>query len=171
MKPTALFLKTCFTAIIAMAITSACAQAPTLKKPSSKVLVALNSGKITGTIKFPKSIGAINDFMSTVKTKTAVKSYKLLNGQLADMKPVTITTMSLADITRPDGADYVYTYEIQAVFPFNRPIDIVIDYGEYKFTWILDLSKADASEYATITDGDKIYTGFDFKGKAVAHPH
>jgi hypothetical protein len=171
MKSKVFLLKTCLAGIITLAITSASAQTPVLKKPDPKVLKAFHTGKITGTIRFPKSIGVISDFISTVKAKTVLNSYKLINGQLSEKNSISITSMTLADATRPDGADYMYTYEITAVFPFYRPIDIVIDYGEYKFTWILSLDKSDANEYAMMTDGDKTYAGFDFKGKSVAHPH
>lgn len=156
--------------LIAINVFAVNAQQPVLKKPSVEVIKALQSCRITGTITYAKTITE-NDFINKVKANTKLFSYKVVNGQMTDKKPLTITSMKVLNATRSDSPNNMYTYEIDAVLPFDQPIDVEITEWEFAFTKLLVFAKASPNEYATFSVNDKVHAGFDFKGKFYPHPH
>jgi hypothetical protein len=146
------------------------AQQPTLSKPGIEIAKKLHEGRITGMMTYPKTITE-TDFVNRVKANTKLFSYKIVNGQLTDKSPITITSMKVLNVTRNDSPNYMYTYEINAVFPFDQPVDVAITDWEFAFAKLIVFEKVSANEYATLSLADKVYAGFDFKGKFVPHPH
>jgi hypothetical protein len=130
------------------------------------------SSSIGGQIIYPKSIGAISNFEAQVKSALKLYSCKILNGQLQEKKPLTVSAVKVTNVTRTDGTNYIYTFEVKAVMPYNQPIEI-----EIPADWSLPsgkhffISKTDPNEYATVAAGNLAYTGFDFTGRDAWHPH
>lgn len=156
--------------LIVISVCAANAQQPILKKPSVEVIKALQSCRITGSITYSKTITE-NDFINKVKANAKLFSYKIVNGQMTDKQPVTITSIKVVNATRNDSRNYLYTYEINAVLPFDQPIDVEITEWEFESTKLIVFEKASPNEYATFSFNDKVHAGFDFKGKFVPHPH
>jgi|GEM_PF-3241114 len=146
------------------------AQQPVLKKPNAGVIKALHSCRITGTMTYPKTITE-NNFINKVKANTKLFSYKIVGGQMTDKKSITITSMKVVNTTTSNSPNYTYTYEIEAVLPFDQPIDVEISSWEYSFTKLIVLEKVSPNEYATFSINDRVHAGFDFKGRFEAHPH
>jgi hypothetical protein len=167
------FLCVCF---IVISIFTTNAQQTIDVKKAKELKNALNAAKITGKISYPKSIGSINDFVNKVKTGTTVFSYKMENGQLTDRKTVSVSQITVTSVTSSNTLNYEFDFIIEAVFPFDRPIDVVINDWCYKDCGGLGgshivFTKVSASEYATLSSSDKIYEGFNFKGESKNIPY
>ncbi|SDD65948.1 hypothetical protein [Niabella drilacis] len=166
------------------AATIANAQAKQNNKPSErkentniyKSNIPLNTSTIIGVFTIPKSVGSLGsttDFMSYVKSRAMLISYKMENGQLTDRKEIPIANITVDNTTRANLPNYTFTYQIKAIVPYNQPIDVAF----YTVDWSLSsgkclfLSKTDQNEYATFSASNKTHTGFDFSGSASLHPH
>lgn len=156
--------------LICINVIDANGQQPVLKKQSREVVKALHSCRITGTITYSKTITE-NDFINKVKANAKLFSYKISNGQMTDKKSIAITSIKVVNVTRSDSGDNMYTYEIDAVLPFDQPIDVSITEWEFESTKLIVFEKTSPNEYATFSFNDKVHAGFDFKGKFVPHPH
>lgn len=127
---------------------------------------------IKGTITYPKSLGGISSFEMKVKSALKLYSYKIINGQLQEKSPLKITEVKVLNATRADGTNYIYSFEVKAIMPYNQPLEIEIpaDWplpsGKHFF-----ISKTNPNQYAYISESSRTYTGFFFIGTADWHPH
>jgi hypothetical protein len=166
----------CSFIMVVLAITNASAQVILDAKKSRKVSTALRSGKISGRISYPKTIGSINDFVNKVRAGFFIYSYKMENGQLTDRKTIAVSQAVVTDVTQANSANYEFDFTIDGVFPFDRPVDVVI--GDWCYAGCGGLGgthiifkKTSASEYATFSMEDKVYAGFNFKGESKVIPY
>ncbi len=156
--------------LIVISVCTANAQQPVLKKSSAEAVKAIQSCRITGSITHSKTITE-NDFINKIKANAKLFSYKIVNGQMTDKQSVTITSIKVVNATRNDSRNYMYTYQIDAVLPFDQPIDVEITEWEFESTKLIVFEKTSPNEYATFSFNDKVHAGFDFKGRFEPHPH
>jgi len=154
---------------LATGITTAHAQEPVLNKEAVKVL---HAGRITGHITWPKSVGITPNFIDNVKSSVKLYALTIENATIKERKLISITSIKVSNATRTDSPNYSYFFEINAIMPFNKPVDV-----EIPADWTLPsgkhffLSKETPAEYAIFSSAKKIYTGFNFKGYGEWHPH
>jgi hypothetical protein len=152
--------------LITVALFSVNAQAPLNAKNATTLSKAMHAGKITGRISCPKAFGAIDDFTNKVKNGTKLYAYKMVNGIPTDSTAITITKMTITKVPVTNSPSYQYDFTIEAVFPFDAPVDVTIDTWAYKQesggSDYINFLKKSPSEYASLSLNDKSYEGFDF---------
>jgi hypothetical protein len=128
----------------------------------------LLSGKVTGRIGYPKSIGLVADFEQKVKNALEVKRYNVVNMNPVLAGNITINKVTVTNVTTSSSTRYEYEYVIEAVFPIEgfcivnlNGICFVCGSGGQRF---LNFPRAFPAIFVTNSYKDRLFEDLDFWG-------
>jgi hypothetical protein len=129
---------------------------------------ALLSGKVTGRISYPKSIGTVTDFEQRIKSAFELKRYNVVNMSPVLAGSITINKITITNVTNAASNRYEYEYVIEAVFPIEgfcivslNSICFVCGSGGKRY---VDFPSAFPAIFVTNSYKDRLFEDLDFWG-------